>query len=229
MTTALMGLTVEPAGAQGASGGGINLGTEGAGFNISGAGSDQTIAFLSGVSRTFVVLGSNRLTFGDANDYTFAGSITGTGGIVKQGSGTQTLAGVSTFTGGLTIAEGAVALGMGGSLSPIGPVNLANAGTYFDIRAAGAQTIGGLFGVYGSTIWLGANDLTFGDATNTAFGGMISGTGGIIKQGTGTAVFTGANIYTGGTTVNGGVLALGAGGGACSNQCGQSQRCRRFF
>ncbi|NKW81406.1 hypothetical protein HGG72_15550 [Ochrobactrum pecoris] len=41
---------------------------------------------------------------------------------------------------------------------------------------------------------------------------MISGTGGIIKQGTGTAVFTSANIYTGGTTVNGGVLALGAGG-----------------
>lgn len=208
MATAALGLNAT--GAQGA--GDVHLGTSGQVFDISGAGGGQIIGALSGVSGTFVELGSNILTFGDTRSYTFAGSINGIGGVVKQGSGIQTFTGASTFTGGLTVAEGTVALGMGGSLSPISRVNLANPGTYFDIRAAGAQTIGGLFGVYGSTIWLGANNLTFGDATNTAFGGMISGTGGIIKQGTGTAVFTSANIYTGGTTVNGGVLALGAGG-----------------
>ncbi|NKW81407.1 hypothetical protein HGG72_15555 [Ochrobactrum pecoris] len=76
------------------------------------------------------------MTFGDTRSYTFAGSINGIGGVVKQGSGIQTFTGASTFTGGLTVAEGTVALGMGGSLSPISRVNLANPGTYFDIRAA---------------------------------------------------------------------------------------------
>ncbi|KXO75778.1 hypothetical protein AYJ56_09905 [Brucella anthropi] len=193
--------------------GSVNLGAAGAGFDISGAGSNQTIGALSGVAGTGVTLGPNALTFGDATNQTFAGTISGMGGIVKQGSGTQTLTGTNTFTGGTIINTGTLALGAGGALAAAGSVNLGASGAGFDISGAGSnQTIGALSGVAGTSVTLGPNTLSFGDATNQTFAGTINGTGGIVKQGIGTQTLTGTNTYTGGTTINAGKLALGAGG-----------------
>ncbi|WP_186142138.1 hypothetical protein, partial [Burkholderia gladioli] len=76
------------------------------------------------------------------------------------------------------------------------------AGTGLDISNSSAgQTIGGLTGVTGSAVTLGNNSLSFGDSGNETFGGTIAGTGGITKEGTGTATLTGANSFTGGATV----------------------------
>ncbi|WP_186238368.1 hypothetical protein, partial [Burkholderia gladioli] len=73
---------------------------------------------------------------------------------------TATLTGVNTFTGGATVNAGTLALGAGGSLAAGTGVNLANAGATFDIgNAGGAQTIGGLTGVAGTTVNLGGNGL----------------------------------------------------------------------
>ncbi|WP_241303906.1 autotransporter-associated beta strand repeat-containing protein, partial [Burkholderia stabilis] len=106
-------------------------------------------------------------TLGDAGNHTFAGTIGGTGGITKSGTGTETLTGTNTYTGGTTIAGGTLALGAGGSLAASGAVNLSGAGSTFDISASGApQTIGALSGVGGTTVALGGNGLTLGDATN---------------------------------------------------------------
>ncbi|MFM6173389.1 MAG: beta strand repeat-containing protein, partial [Sphaerospermopsis kisseleviana] len=61
--------------------------------------------------------GSNRvITTAAGTMHTFAGPVTGFRGIVKQGSGTLTLSGTNTSTGGLYIDAGAVDLA-GGSLS----------------------------------------------------------------------------------------------------------------
>ncbi|WP_066473305.1 autotransporter-associated beta strand repeat-containing protein [Bosea sp. WAO] len=200
-----------------ASGGAVNLAGAGASFDISASGAVQTIGALSGVAGTSVTLGANSLTLGSAANATFGGSISGTGAIVKQDWGTQTLTGTNTYTGGTTITAGTLALGAGGSLASGGAVNLATAGTSFDISAAGAgQTIGALSGVAGTAISLGTTGLTLGGATNQTFGGSIGGTGGITKQGAGTQTLTGANAYTGGTTINAGTLALGAGGSLAS-------------
>ncbi len=200
-----------------AAGSALNLANAGAAFDISGAGSPQTLGALSGTAGSTVNLGANGLTFGDAGNETFGGTIAGTAGITKQGTGTTTLTGANTFTGGATIDAGTLAIGAGGSLAAGSALNLANAGTAFDISGAGApQTLGALSGAAGTSVNLGANGLTFGDAGDETFGGTIAGTAGITKQGTGTATLTGANMFTGGATVNAGTLALGAGGSLAS-------------
>lgn len=205
MTTAALGFYVTTA-----RGAGVDLDTAGGSYDISAAGGNQTIESLSGVSGTSVLLGPNTLTFGNATSQTFAGTINGTGGIVKQGSGTQILTGTNIYTGGTTINAGKLALGAGGALAAAGSVNLGASGAGFDISGAGSnQTIGALSGVAGTSVTLGPNTLSFGDATNQIFAGTISGTGGIVKQGIGTQILTGANDFSGGTNFAAGGIVVG--------------------
>ncbi len=59
-----------------------------------------------------MVLGGNALTLSDDSSQTFGGSLSGTGGLVKQGAGTLTLNGVSgAFSGTTTVAGGTLAVG----------------------------------------------------------------------------------------------------------------------
>ena len=46
--------------------------------------------------------------------------------------------------------------------------------------------------------------------SSTTFAGVISGSGNLVKQGTGTWTLSGTNTYTGGTTITTGYLALGS-------------------
>lgn len=55
-----------------------------------------------------------------------------------------------------------------------------------------------------------------GTGTGSAIGRAISGTGGLVKSGTGTWALDAANSYTGTTTVDTGVLRIGAGSNASS-------------
>ncbi|HTJ93984.1 MAG TPA: autotransporter domain-containing protein, partial [Pararobbsia sp.] len=179
------------------------------GFDISGSGANQTIGALSGTGGT-VTLGVNTLTFGDGSDQTLASTIVGTGGIVKQGAGTETLSAANTFTGGTTIDAGTLALSGAGALAATGAVDIAGPGASFDIsNASGNQTVGALAGAAGTTLALGVNTLTFGDATDQTLASAISGTGGLIKNGSGIETVTGANTYSGGTTLNAGGLVVG--------------------
>ena len=63
-------------------------------------------------------------------------------------------------------------------------------------------------------VLLGANDLTIGSNNlSTAFGGVIQGTGSIVKTGTRKLTFSGANTYSGGTIINAGTLLVTNGRG----------------
>ncbi len=178
--------------------------------------SGETVAALSSVTGSAVVLGAKNLTAGTNTDTTVAGVISGTGGsFTKTGSGTMTFTAADTYTGATTISGGTLALSGAGALSDLSAVNITSSTGVFDISGITAEneTIASIAGVAGSQAFLGAKNLTVGDSTNTLMAGVISdggiagGTGGsLTKQGGGKLTLSGANTYTGDTVVNAGTL-----------------------
>ncbi len=78
-------------------------------------------------------------------------------------------------------------------------VSITGSGATFDLGNV-SQTIGSLAGVAGSNVNLENNVLTTGsDNTNTAFAGVISGGGILVKTGNGIFTLSGANLHSGGT------------------------------
>lgn len=179
---------------------------------------DQILGTLTGGGD--VDLGIATLTIGDATDFTFDGVISGSGGLTKAGAGMLTLTGVNTYSGTTTIGEGTVTLD--GDLTGTSAVTLATGTTLTlngDIRdtasvtvGTGAildlndndETIGTLLGT--GDVTLGSATLTVGNGSNFTFGGIISETGGLTKQGNGTMNLTMAQTFTGATNIFGGTL-----------------------
>jgi outer membrane autotransporter protein len=122
------------------------------------------------------------LAFNRSDETIFSGSITGTGSIEQQGPGKVTLAGPNIAASNIKINGGALQVGAGGPAGAISG-NVSNHG-----------------------------QLIFNHSGNTVYGGTISGTGGLYKEGNGTLVLTGENAYAGGTVINAGALQIGNGG-----------------
>ena len=138
---------------------------------------NQTIGSLAGAGS--VTLGSATLTTGNDNTNTmFSGTISGSGGLTKIGSGTFVLTGDNTYTGSTTISAGTLQLGNGGTTGSI----------------IGNVVDNGIFAINRSD--------TF------TFGGVISGTGAFQQSGPGTTILSGDNTYTGTTAVNAGTLIV---------------------
>lgn len=195
-------LALTGAGSIASSGGLINNGS----FDISGTTAGATVRALSGSG--IVALGRQTLTVNNAAG-TFSGVIGGTGGLTLDG-GTQTLSGVNTYTGATIINAGTLALAGAGRLAADTGVALAGPGARLDLSSGGSQSVGHLSGVAGSQVALGANTLSLTDNTSQTFSGSLAGTGGLIKQGTGTLTLNGVSSgFTGTTTVAGGALAVG--------------------
>ena len=142
-------------------------------------------------------------------------NVVGTTALTKVGTGTLILAGANTYSGATAITAGAVELGNANALqSTTVSVNV-NGGLLF---AAGidAPNIGALAGAGNVTLQdlttptaLAVTPLVGADNASTTYSGVLSGSGGLVKVGTGTLLLSGANTYTGGTAINSGVLQLG--------------------
>ena len=143
------------------------------------------------------MLGSNALTLG----------VSGSGSLVKNGAATLTLGGANTFTGGLAVNAGTVAL-VAAWRRPARPPG---AGSALDISLVATRPSVHC-PVWRAAPWRCSTSLTFGDATNQTFAGVIGGTGGLIKQGTGVQTLTGASTFSGGVNLAAGGLVLGNAG-----------------
>jgi len=159
------------------------------------------------------------LNFNRSNDYTYSGVISGDGNVRKSGIGKLILNGVNTFTGTTFIPAGTLALGAGGSIENSYIVYLYYNNTTFDI-SAGSKKIKGLRADSDSpnaVVLLDTSTLTIGTAGQTDgngyFYGIFSGTGNVIKQGTGEFHITNggtaiANTATGMFTLKEGLLEI---------------------
>ena len=137
-----------------------------------------------------------------SSDGVYSGVISGIGDFVKDGTGTLTLTGVSTYGSGTFIDAGTLALAGSGSIENSSLVSVS--GTFDVSNAAGGVSIQALQG--NGSIVLGANSLTLTNA-DSEFGGVISGTGGLVLS-AGNETLAGVNSYTGVTTITSGTLAL---------------------
>ena len=124
-------------------------------------------------------------TGGNLSSTVFSGVLSdGTGvlGLTKVGGGQLTLTWADTYTGGTTISAGILGIGDGGATGSI---------------------VGNV---------LDNGQVIFNRSDLVTFGGVVSGTGSLVKEGGGTLVLTGANAYTGGTFIESGTLQIGDGG-----------------
>ena len=171
---------------------------------------NNTIGGLAGGGGTSagVFINSYTLTINTTSDCSYSGPITGTGGIIKTGNASQTLGGVSTYTGTTTIEAGTLILSANGTIASDYGVSLNSNSAKLDV-SAGNKTIKGLNAastVSNAEVILGSSTLTIQNSTNCSFAGKITGTGGITKTGNASLTLDGANCGT--ITVNGGTLFL---------------------
>ncbi|EEP61711.1 autotransporter-associated beta strand repeat-containing protein [Brucella abortus str. 2308 A] len=134
----------------------------------------------------------------DGHDVAMSGVISGAGGLMKSGTGTVTLSGANSYTGGTKVSAGTLVVAndnTGGGTTTV------DAGAGLQIGTGG--TSGSLAGDIANN---GALVVNRSDALNLA--GAISGTGSLTKNGAGTVTLSGANSYTGGTKVSAGTLVV---------------------
>lgn len=111
--------------------------------------------------------------------------------LIKYGTGTLTIAGDATYTGGTVIRQGALVIGAGGASGNL----LGNIAFCTNAADPGCDTTTNKF-------------LAFNRSDIYTFGGSITGAGQVIQEGSGTTILSGQSTYTGSTTVNAGTLSV---------------------
>ncbi|WP_211609961.1 autotransporter-associated beta strand repeat-containing protein [Paraburkholderia haematera] len=167
------------------------------------------------------------LVFDQASNGTFGGTISGTGTVTKQNTGTLTFSTTQSYGGGTNVTGGTLVLtGSGAAGAQSGLITIGS-GAALDVQntLANAVTLsGGTLEtstgsglVNGQVTLNGSNTFSTGtSATLTVSGAVVDGApaGALTVNGTGTVVLTGVNTFSGGTTINGGTLALTGSGTA---------------
>jgi autotransporter-associated beta strand protein len=191
-----------------------NVTIAGAGIYYSGSG--YTGAITNSSSTPASLAGSVTLAaggyVGGSGTITLSGQVSGNYGLTKVGTNTLILSGANSYTGVTTLNSGTLQLGNSQALQ----------NSTLDYNYAGLLSFGSLAGsTFGGL--KGSQNLPLQNASSaavalsvgnnnadTAYSGVLSGSGSLTKIGTGTLALSGTNsAYSGVTTVNAGTLRLG--------------------
>ena len=160
--------------------------------------------FSSGGNATVIANGGSGFNAFSATTSFLGNSTAGNATLIANGNSSQTVGGLITFqessSGGTSRIR----------LFGIGALDIS-------FRDTSGVTIGSLEG--DGEVHLGANQLTVGSNNrSTSFGGVIDGTGSLIKRGRGKLILNGASTYTGGTLIMGGTLLVARQAGSATEQ-----------
>jgi fibronectin-binding autotransporter adhesin len=177
-------------------------GNIGSGSLALGGGTLNTTASMVLSRATTLNAGTNSFNVDSGTTLEITGAINGVGGLtVAGGSGTLILTGTKGFGGGVTMNSGILqvaaddSLGTAGSAMTFGGGTLNSTASFTSNRPIALNA--------------GTNTFDVNSSTTLSEQGAIGGTGGFVKQGTGTLVLSGANNYFGTTTVSAGILRAG--------------------
>ncbi len=187
-------------------------------FDLNGY--NETINGLSGAGTVNNVVAtgssSNTLTLGDGDaTASFTGRIlntSGTLGVTKIGTGTQTLSGSNTYTGPTSINGGILKAANANVLATTGTITVSNAGSTLAVNYGGASdfTEAQVVTLLAKTSFA-SSATAFGlDTTNASgtYNGVLSMPAGFTKLGSNTLTLTATNTYTGATTISAGTLSI---------------------
>ncbi|QCI64188.1 autotransporter domain-containing protein [Phreatobacter stygius] len=195
-------LTIRAGGAVSVGVGGIgtlNVGTAGGGAGTLRMGDATGVGTLA-ASTVDLRNNASSVVFDGTGSQAFAPLITGSGFVVKNGSGTVTLTGANSYTGGTTLNAGVLTVGNSAALGLGG------------LTVGGSSTLDSNASVsLGNAIVLNAN-LTIGGSNALTLNGGISGAGGLFKNGSATLTLNGVNTFTGGMAINGGTVQAASDG-----------------
>ena len=166
-------------------------------FNVGGLSGSGNIALADSSALTLSVGGNGTVT-------TYSGALSGSGALLKTGSGILTLGGTSnTYSGSTTLAAGELSISASNNLSPNSP--LVFNGGILQITGV-AMTSMGTTAVNWST-FNGGFDIN--NAANVfTLSSSIGGAGSLTKLGPGTLRLAASDSYSGATTVSAGTLSL---------------------
>ncbi len=128
-----------------------------------------------------------------------SGTLSGTGALIKSGTGTLALSGQNSYQGGTVITDGAVQVSQDANLGDIsGQLSLHNGtlavtDSFASVRQIELEKMGAI-----------AVDTN----ANLSLNGVITGTGSLKKTGKGSVELNGTNTYEGGTTLHEGRLIV---------------------
>ena len=191
-------------------------GLDSATYNESDDGNDPVVFDDGATGTTSVSLNTTVLPFSvtfsnSAKSYNIGGigSIAGGAMLTSCGGGGVTLSTSNSFSGDTVVSAGCLTLGnslaLGGST-----LNYDNQGGTLSFGTLSSVTLGGLNGSQslGLTNGLdGAVAMTVGGNNQpTTYSGILSGSGSLIKAGSGNVTLSGTNTYTGTTIVGSGIL-----------------------
>lgn len=139
-----------------------------------------------------------QVNFGGAGDIAVNGIVSGTTGVVKDGTGTLTLSGANSYTGGTTLNAG--------TLWVSGDSGLGGVGSSLSINAATLEIAGNSSTSRAISLGSASSTIQTDPSCSYSITSAITGSGGLTKTGTGTLVLSGTNTYSGGTTINAGTV-----------------------